>query len=344
MKKFKKYIYAFLLIELFFSYAPVYAQTVKNDITYDYAQCQGNSCKNPISTQIEQYLCAPTAVITSQTSNTNTMFTGMDKTQQEAAAKNANAGDLYKCINQLYKFAIVIASVVGVFFIVIAGYIYMSSNGEQESVTKAKDIMTSTITALVILLAGYVLLKAINPDLIQFQPIQPPSVVPTTTLTSSTTVGGTTAQQFAQQISNNGSNIILASLHSSGISDNANAKQNIVDTAAGRQASRSNYQGAPGGTVALNAKMLSALMTIGNQYRIEVSEIAGGSHSSENANPNSPNGHYGGNAFDITSVNGSRLAPGSPMIQTLMTLCKNLGATQTIDETASANHVHCGAF
>jgi hypothetical protein len=181
--KIKKYILGFLLLELLFAYTSAYAQ---NNTSYDYSQ--GGT--NPVSSQIEKYLCAPSPVITSQTSNTNTMFAGMQITQQQAAANNANGGDLYRCINQLYKFAIVVASVGGVLFIVIAGYIYMSANGEAESVTKAKNILETTITAIVILLAGYVLLKAINPDLIQFQPIQPPSVVPTSTLVSGGAAGG----------------------------------------------------------------------------------------------------------------------------------------------------------
>ena len=53
----------------------------------------------------------------------------------------------------------------------------MSAEGSSESVDKAKNILTSTIASLVILFAGYLLLNALNPDIIQFQTIQPPSVV-----------------------------------------------------------------------------------------------------------------------------------------------------------------------
>jgi hypothetical protein len=69
--------------------------------------------------------------------------------------------------------------------IVIAGYYYMSSDGNQESVDKAKNIIVTTVTAMVILFAGYVLLRTLNPDLIAFQTIQPPSMtLPTTTPTT----------------------------------------------------------------------------------------------------------------------------------------------------------------
>jgi hypothetical protein len=111
-----------------------------------YAQTSTLPVYNPgVDSQIKQYLCTPDI-------------------------------SLFACINQLYKFAIVVAAVVGVFFIVIAGYLYMSSGGSDESVKTAKDMLTSTIASLVILMAGYILLKAINPDLIQFHPISPPGV------------------------------------------------------------------------------------------------------------------------------------------------------------------------
>lgn len=111
-----------------------------------------------VSDQIKQYLCAPTDA------------------SNDANGTNSASSDLYKCINQLYKFAIALGGTIAVFFVVVAGYIYMSADGNQESLDKAKDILTSSITAMVILLGGYLLLKAINPDLIEFKQIQPPSV------------------------------------------------------------------------------------------------------------------------------------------------------------------------
>ncbi|MBI3231704.1 MAG: hypothetical protein HYZ51_01325 [Candidatus Doudnabacteria bacterium] len=109
-----------------------------------------------VDKQIAQFLCTPS-----------------DASQDKTAA----SGDLYNCINKVYRFALVVASVFGVFMLVIAGYIYMSAGGNEEAVTKAKDILTTTIASLVILASGYILLKFLNPDLIKFQPIQPPSVI-----------------------------------------------------------------------------------------------------------------------------------------------------------------------
>ncbi len=174
--QFKKYFFILALLQIFTAYLPAYAQTT----SYDYSQ----GGKNPISSQIREYLCAPSEVNSSSRDNA---ALGVD--QNSAAFKNNNSGDLYKCINQLYKFAIILAGVIGVFFVVIAGYVYMSAEGNQESVDKAKSILTSTIASLVILMSGFLLLKAINPDLIQFKSIQPPSVKISTTTPSDT--GGT---------------------------------------------------------------------------------------------------------------------------------------------------------
>ncbi len=152
----KKYFLFFMVVYLFFAHTVVYAAGELPKYT-------------GVSGEIEKYLCAPTDASKDQG---NTPGVGTSN----AAANNSASQDLYRCINQLYKFAIILGSSIAVFFVVVAGYIYMSADGNQESVDKAKDILISSITAMVILLGGFLLLKAINPDLIEFKSIQPPSV------------------------------------------------------------------------------------------------------------------------------------------------------------------------
>jgi hypothetical protein len=120
------------------------------------AQTHVGSTYSGPEAQIKQFLCTPSDASTS---------------------KDKASNDLYNCINRIYRFALVTASFFAVFMIVLAGWVYMSAEGNEESVTKAKDILVTSIASIVILSSGYVLLKFINPDLIQFQPIQPPSVV-----------------------------------------------------------------------------------------------------------------------------------------------------------------------
>ena len=111
--------------------------------------------------------------------------------------------------------------------------------------------------------------------------------------------------RYASQILQN-SNIKLAKSHTSGISDNAFAYNNIVDTANGLQASRSSYLDddgkgtpAPGGTVYIDISLLKILLDLEEHFgTVIVSEIAGGCHS-----PNSK--HYRGIAVDLTFVGGN---------------------------------------
>ena len=99
-------------------------------------------------------------------------------------------------------------------------------------------------------------------------------------------------------------NITLASTHVSGVADNANALQNLQDTANGLQASRSQYGNAPGGVVSIDENTLQGLLDLAALNSFRVSEVAGGSHSSGSA-------HYYGLAFDIDQINGAAANSGS---------------------------------
>src|SRR5262245_15098651 len=98
-------------------------------------------------------------------------------------------------------------------------------------------------------------------------------------------------QELAEKIRDN-SRIYLATTHPSGVVDNANARQTIVDTANGGQAKRSAYGTAPGGTVWLDPRMLDCMDRLEQVYgySYSVSETCGGSHSAGSY-------HYNGTAF-----------------------------------------------
>lgn len=169
--KIKKYFLALLLTEMFLMHAGLALAAEP----YNYAE-------SGVAASIKKYLCAPTDVSGDKNPEEKGPREGKVDRQEEkeiqfsSGERNKAQYDLYTCINRIYKFAIITAGVIAIFFIVIAGYIYMSSDGSQESVDKAKSILTSSVTAIVILFAGYILLRALNPDLIKFQNIQPPSV------------------------------------------------------------------------------------------------------------------------------------------------------------------------
>lgn len=79
---------------------------------------------------------------------------------------------LYTCINKLYRFGITAGGIMLVFFVVVAGYFYIT--GGEQSKSKGKAIFTASLTGLGILLFSYVLLRFLNPQLVIFKTIQPP--------------------------------------------------------------------------------------------------------------------------------------------------------------------------
>lgn len=129
--------------------------------------------------------------------------------------------------------------------------------------------------------------------------------------------------------------ITLATGHPSGKVDNANAQRNIQNTAAGRAAERSSYQNAPGGTVELDPRMLSALVELSKQFTFAVTEIAGGSHSPQSR-------HYAGIAFDIGVIDGRRISASHPSAGRFQARCRDLGATEVLGpgKPGHSTHVH----
>lgn len=123
---------------------------------------------------------------------------------------------------------------------------------------------------------------------------------------------------------------------SSSSTDGADALSNIRDTAAGRAAKRSNYENAPGGSVYLDTRMLDGLLRLANQYRLQITSIAGGSHSSTSR-------HYAGIAFDVDVINGVHVTASNPYYQALMQLSRTLGATEVLGPGYPGHdtHVHC---
>lgn len=98
---------------------------------------------------------------------------GVDKSIKEYLCTPEGTGtDLFDCIDRLYRFGISAGAVMVVFFIVYAGYIYIT--GSESSKTKAKQVLLSAFTGMAVMLGSFVLLRFINPDLVNIKTIQPP--------------------------------------------------------------------------------------------------------------------------------------------------------------------------
>ena len=132
--------------------------------------------------------------------------------------------------------------------------------------------------------------------------------------------------------------ITLATVHASGVSDNATAEDDVQALAARHWAPRSAYENAPGGSTPVDIRLLRALRALGSAARVEVSEIAGGSHA-----PGSS--HYRGEAMDISVVNGVSVAAGGNYTL-VASVCRSYGASVVYDPAydpygGHGNHVHC---
>lgn len=98
---------------------------------------------------------------------------GVDDTiKQYLCTPEGKGTDLYDCIGRLYRFGISFGSIALVFFVVIAGYFYIT--GGEAAKGKAKNMLLSAFTGMGIILGSFLLLNFINPTLVQYRTIQPP--------------------------------------------------------------------------------------------------------------------------------------------------------------------------
>jgi hypothetical protein len=81
--------------------------------------------------------------------------------------------------------------------------------------------------------------------------------------------------------------------------------------------------------------MLRGLLALAQEYSFSISEIAGGSHSSNSR-------HYAGVAADFNKVNGRPINAGHPDLIAFKARCRALGATEVLGPGAPghATHVH----
>jgi len=73
-------------------------------------------------------------------------------------AFDGNIGDGISLFESLANLALFFAGPVAIFFLTLAGYYYITANGDEERVKKAKSIIFNTVLATLILLASYTFL------------------------------------------------------------------------------------------------------------------------------------------------------------------------------------------
>jgi hypothetical protein len=81
----------------------------------------------------------------------------------------ADTSTLPKLINQIYLWALGVGALLALLMTVLGGYFYMTSGGNAESASRGKDMIFSAIVGLVLLFGSYLILRTINPDLVEFK-------------------------------------------------------------------------------------------------------------------------------------------------------------------------------
>ncbi len=87
---------------------------------------------------------------------------------QSVKGQGVTATTLPKCVNQVYIWSLGIAVLLAMLMIVLGGYYLMTSGGNAEQATKGKEYITSALIGVVLLFCAYLLLREINPDLVNF--------------------------------------------------------------------------------------------------------------------------------------------------------------------------------
>lgn len=94
---------------------------------------------------------------------------GMTKTDAEG---NIYIPFIGQYIAGIYKWAVGIAALIAVVFVIMGGFIYMTAGGNAQRAQEGKDRITSALFGLLLLLGSYALLYIINPDLVNFKSLK----------------------------------------------------------------------------------------------------------------------------------------------------------------------------
>jgi len=98
-----------------------------------------------------------------------------------------SSGNFSDFINGLFKFAIAIGAIVAVLRLAYAGYLYMGQSDMWSHKDEAKTIIADVTLGLLLLLAIYLILFQINPDIVKLNALK--------NITPAQTGAGTPSQQ-----------------------------------------------------------------------------------------------------------------------------------------------------
>jgi len=75
--------------------------------------------------------------------------------------------ELPQYLGCIYQFAIYLAVGLAILMVIWGGYKYMTSQGNPDQITEAKEIIYGTIVGLLVLALGYLILSSIGTGIVQ---------------------------------------------------------------------------------------------------------------------------------------------------------------------------------
>jgi len=84
-------------------------------------------------------------------------------------SNGCSGGSITRCVNQIYIWSMGAAALLALFMIVIGGYVTLTARGNAQQASRGKGYITSSLIGLVLLFGAYILLRTINPDLVDFR-------------------------------------------------------------------------------------------------------------------------------------------------------------------------------
>ncbi len=87
---------------------------------------------------------------------------------KEAINPNQPGSSLPMCINQVYVWSLGVGALLAVLMAVLGSYAYMTAAGNAEQADKGKEYIWGAVIGLALLFTAYLLLRTINPDLVNF--------------------------------------------------------------------------------------------------------------------------------------------------------------------------------
>jgi hypothetical protein len=103
----------------------------------------------------------------------STVFASFDYTPMEKIPgfETETTGNFCVYINAVYKFGLWTIGICAMFMIIIGGYMYIVSAGNNASMGKAKGVITDAIIGLLLAFFAWLILNEINPNLVQMKTI-----------------------------------------------------------------------------------------------------------------------------------------------------------------------------